>query len=39
MAPGVYLVPEAGYYDYQDDIYGQDEGYEWYAGAKWQIDF
>ena len=39
MAPGVYLVPEAGYLDKMDNFAGEDEGYEWYAGAKWQIDF
>jgi hypothetical protein len=39
LAPGVYLVPEVGYYDYMDDVAGNDQGYKWYAGAKWQIDF
>jgi len=39
LAPGVYLVPEIGYFDYFDNSAGDDEGYEWYAGAKWQIDF
>jgi hypothetical protein len=39
LAPGVYLVPEIGYYDYMDDVAGNDQGYQWYAGAKWQIDF
>ena len=39
LAPGVYLVPEIGYFDYMDNSAGEDEGYEWYAGAKWQIDF
>jgi hypothetical protein len=39
LAPGVYLVPEAGYQDFMDDAAGQEEGYQWYAGAKWQIDF
>jgi hypothetical protein len=39
LAPGVYLVPEIGYLDYMDSSTGADEGYEWYAGAKWQIDF
>jgi len=38
-APGVYLVPEAGYLDKMDNFAGDDEGYQWYAGAKWQIDF
>jgi hypothetical protein len=39
LAPGVYLVPEIGYFDYMDNFNGVDEGYEWYAGAKWQINF
>jgi hypothetical protein len=39
LAPGVYLVPEIGYFDYMDNPNGDDEGYEWYAGAKWQINF
>jgi hypothetical protein len=39
LAPGVFIVPEAGYYDKMDDAAGNDEGYQWYAGAKWQIDF
>ena len=39
LAPGVYLLPEVGYIDYMDDRAGADQGYKWYAGAKWQIDF
>jgi len=39
MAPGVYLCPEVGYYDYMDNVQGNDQGNQWYAGAKWQIDF
>jgi hypothetical protein len=39
LAPGVYIVPEVGYFDFMDDNAGDDEGYRWYAGAKWQIDF
>ena len=39
MAPGVYLCPEVGYIDFMDNRADNDEGYEWYAGAKWQIDF
>jgi hypothetical protein len=39
LAPGVYLIPEVGYYDYMDNVAGNDQGYLWYAGAKWQIDF
>jgi hypothetical protein len=39
MAPGVFLCPEVGYMDYMDGRAGNDEGWNWYAGAKWQIDF
>jgi hypothetical protein len=39
MAPGVYLAPEVGYYDYMDNTAGDDQGWQWYAGAKWQIEF
>ncbi|MGD8611910.1 MAG: hypothetical protein PVJ44_14400 [Desulfobacterales bacterium] len=39
MAPGVWLIPEVGYYDLKNDIEGDDEGNFFYLGAKWQIDF
>lgn len=39
MAPGVYLAPEVGYIDRMDGTNGDSQGYQWYAGAKWQIDF
>jgi hypothetical protein len=39
MAPGVFLCPEVGYYDFMDNVRGDDQGSLWYAGAKWQIDF
>lgn len=41
MAPGVYLVPEVGYLDFGEPAFGDDDdnGYSWYAGMKWQIDF
>jgi hypothetical protein len=39
LAPGVNIVPEIGYQDFMDNASGDDEGYQWYAGAKWQIDF
>jgi hypothetical protein len=43
LAPGVWIIPEAGYYDYGDDFSadgnGRDAGNQFYAGAKWQIDF
>ena len=39
LAPGVFIVPEVGYQDFMDDAAGNDEGYTWYVGAKWQINF
>ena len=39
MAPGVYVIPEAGYFDFGNDTAGDDQGKEFYLGAKWQIDF
>jgi len=39
LAPGFYVIPEVGYYDYMDDVVGDDEGSQFYLGAKWQIDF
>ena len=39
MAPGVFLCPEVGYYDYLNGVNGNSQGQQWYAGAKWQIDF
>lgn len=39
LAPGVYVIPEIGYTDFMDDLAGDDEGSQFYLGAKWQIDF
>ena len=39
LAPGVWLIPEVGYYDFEDDTGKNDEGDFLYVGAKWQIDF
>ena len=39
LAPGVYIVPEVGYIDYVKTRADVNEGAQWYAGAKWQIDF
>jgi hypothetical protein len=40
MAPGVYLIPEVGYFDKGDaSATGDDAGNRIYAGGKWQIDF
>ena len=33
------IVPEAGYYDLQNDHFGRDQGGLSYFGAKWQINF
>ena len=41
LAPGVWIIPEVGGYNYGDDFggTGKDAGDEFYLGAKWQIDF
>lgn len=42
LAPGIYLVPEIGYFDFgKVFLPGPDRGlgHLWYLGAKWQIDF
>jgi hypothetical protein len=42
LAPGVYVIPEVGYFDWDEtglDAANQDLGNEFYLGAKWQIDF
>jgi hypothetical protein len=39
LAPGVSIVPEAGCYDFREDMRGLDAGGYTYAGAKWQINF
>ena len=39
LAPGVWLLPEIGFYDFEDESDGSDGGDSWYGGAKWQIDF
>jgi hypothetical protein len=39
LAPGVYLIPEIGYFDWDKDFTDADAGSTWYAGGKWQIDF
>lgn len=38
LAPGIFFIPEVGYY-YTDDVAGEEQGYQWYVGVKWQIDF
>ena len=39
LAPGVYVIPEAGYYDFDQDSSGADTGSLFYIGGKWQINF
>jgi hypothetical protein len=39
LAPGVFIVPELGQYDFMKDPTGSDEGALTYFGAKWEISF
>jgi hypothetical protein len=39
LAQGVMVVPEIGHYDYEENDTNEDQGYESYFGAKWQISF
>lgn len=39
LAPGFFIVPEVGVFDFGDDNTGASEGKQTYAGAKWQINF
>jgi hypothetical protein len=39
LAPGVYVVPEVGYFDFDNNAKGEDAGSQFYLGGKWQIDF
>jgi hypothetical protein len=39
LAPGVYVIPEVGYYDLDDSADGADAGDLFYLGGKWQINF
>jgi hypothetical protein len=39
LAPGVYIIPEVGYYDYDNNASGDDAGSLFYLGGKWQINF
>jgi hypothetical protein len=40
LAPGVYVIPEVGYYDYDNNVTsGNDQGSLFYIGGKWQINF
>jgi hypothetical protein len=39
LAPGVYVIPEIGYFDGDQDFAGDDATTTFYAGGKWQINF
>lgn len=39
LAPGVFIIPEVGYYDYDNNADGDDAGTLMYLGGKWQINF
>jgi hypothetical protein len=39
LAPGVYIIPEVGYYDLDNNVASDDAGSLFYLGAKWQINF
>ena len=39
LAPGVYVIPEVGYYDFDDTVKDTDAGDLFYLGGKWQINF
>jgi hypothetical protein len=39
LAPGVYVIPEAGYFSLGEDEDNNKNGNAFYIGGKWQIDF
>jgi len=39
LAPGVYVIPEVGYFDGDKNFGGGDATTTFYAGGKWQINF
>ncbi len=39
LAPGVYVIPEVGYYDLDNNAAGDEAGSLFYLGGKWQINF
>jgi hypothetical protein len=39
LAPGVYVIPEVGYFDGDKDFTGADATSTFYLGGKWQINF
>jgi len=39
LAPGVFLIPSVGYREFGNTPEDEDQGNQFYLGAKWQIDF
>jgi hypothetical protein len=39
LAPGVFIIPEAGYFAEGNEVDGDKKGNSFYLGGKWQIDF
>lgn len=39
LAPGVFVIPEVGFYDFDNNASDVDAGSEFYLGGKWQINF
>ena len=39
LAPGVYVIPEVGYFDGDKTFYDSDATTTFYLGGKWQINF
>lgn len=39
LAPGVFIIPEVGYYDFENNNAGDEAGSLFYLGGKWQINF
>jgi len=39
LGKGLSFVPEIGYMDFKNGLFGNDQGSMWYAGFKTQIDF
>jgi len=39
LAPGVFVIPEIGYYDFDNNVEDAEVGSLFYLGGKWQINF
>jgi len=39
LAPGMWVIPEFSYYDFDKNSTTIDQDYQWWLGGKWQIDF